>query len=280
MAAMSESNTEAVYRRMSDTRVARDRNRARQWREANAHIEEGIDESPHHLSELNADASPFQYDEHIENRSGNIKHMDNSTHLGQPQNVNHSDDNICASAQTNVVLSSPSQQCNTAGISGVHSAESQQVASALSREPSQDSVMICESGLKQHVNNKCEVEIACSVCHKACNSNGNRRWFKCTICDDFDICRKCQHSHTHHKAYIHNFTYPEQSDYKAYCDSCGVVFEDDEMNVNKCNVCQDYALCSDCKNAGMHSKHGVFRELSLITYLESDYSDDSVDIEP
>ena len=85
----------------------------------------------------------------------------------------------------------------------------------------------------------------------------------------------CKQAHFIHQPYKHLFTYPAQSDYLAYCDSCGVVFSDPKMTVHCCKVCKDYAMCSQCKQEGMHCKHGVLKTQTLDDYLESSGDSDS-----
>ena len=86
----------------------------------------------------------------------------------------------------------------------------------------------------------------------------SNRWFRCTVCIDFDICTDCHANkcHVKHWEYIHQFNYPKNCN-DGYCDSCGYKFRPhcSTFQVFHCPSCEDYAICRQCKNQGMHVNH-------------------------
>ena len=119
-----------------------------------------------------------------------------------------------------------------------------------------------------------QVAIKCNICHGECNKDGKVTWFRCTVCDDFDICQQCRGSHPRHKTWTHRFNYPVDCEHDGYCDSCGYVFKDLTMKVYQCTYCQDYVLCRQCMQHGMHGFHGKPNAMSLADYLEYEDSYD------
>ena len=266
MAAMpGTGTTESVYRRVSDRRLQRDRDRARGWRQTQAQMVDMEDLAINQNSSLNANAEPYVHDVgHIGYPIlNNIAEADNNTDT-YSQGALSQDHDI----QPQSPATASDQSCQQ-GINIEPVVQYQTEAVAVQDVNSDD--------LDQH---SADIEILCNTCHKACNTAGNS-WYRCTICNDFDICMPCHtrlpHKHFQHRQYKHLFTYPEDAENKPYCDSCGKVFEEPDMNVHQCPVCKDYVLCSVCAHEGMHSRHGKLNVRSLDDYLQ-DSDDDSIDI--
>jgi len=93
------------------------------------------------------------------------------------------------------------------------------------------------------------------------------RW-KCTVCPDYDLCEQCQKNGIHSQ---HSFSKIEQpinyfgnsstqvTHRGIQCDSCKT-FPIRGLRY-KCETCQDYDLCDQCKQDGIHKEHNftVFR---------------------
>jgi len=87
--------------------------------------------------------------------------------------------------------------------------------------------------------------ILCNVCDK--DVIGVR--YKCTVCDDYNLCEDCNSDgiHSQHRMINIDTIY-------AVCDSCD---QDIDSVRYKCMVCDDYDLCEDCKSAGIHPEHSM-----------------------
>jgi hypothetical protein len=95
----------------------------------------------------------------------------------------------------------------------------------------------------------------CGSCSGQISGN---EWWKCTVCDGLSMCLECwkNNKHYHHKKFLHRFYDYDPTGNIAYCDSCGVLFsEEDHPYVYNCVTCEDYALCEECKRQGMHGIH-------------------------
>ena len=100
------------------------------------------------------------------------------------------------------------------------------------------------------------VHYTCDICSKVISVDC--KWYRCTECDDYDICSSCykQGHHAKHRSQIHEFIEPDNLS-NGYCDSCGFMFRPQSLSffVNQCTVCEDYALCKKCMHEGMHQHH-------------------------
>ena len=301
---MAERSTEeSVYRKVSDRRLARDRDRARQWRQH--HEETGmttpVPNEDNGLLDPNSNTAPDTIIEsHIDNIDTNsINHMAGSD-SGSPYIEQQTSEEAAQHNQdsdTNAEVPKPSSGTidtnNITHVTGSDSGREQQT-SEVAPQHSQDSATNTEEPMSveydnssagsikesvQDVNNSRsndigQVAIKCNICHGECNKDGNVTWFRCTVCDDFDICKQCRRSHSRHNMWKHRFTYPVDCEHDGYCDSCGYVFKDLAMKVYQCPFCKDYVLCRQCMQQDMHSFHGKPKAVSLADYLEFDDSED------
>ena len=52
------------------------------------------------------------------------------------------------------------------------------------------------------------------------------------------------------------------------CDSCGINFDGDDTLVNKCPKCEDYCICTACRDSGSHAYHTFkLRHITLKQYM-------------
>jgi len=92
--------------------------------------------------------------------------------------------------------------------------------------------------------------IVCNVCDR--DVVGTR--YKCTVCDDYDLCENCKGSGIHPEHSMISIRF-----YEATCDSC----DQDIIGIrHKCIVCNDFDLCEECKTSEVHSEHSM---ISIIT---------------
>ena len=104
-------------------------------------------------------------------------------------------------------------------------------------------------------------EIICDVCERLLSVEAGSTWYKCTACDDYDLCRSCWNTQAHleHRNQIHKFEYHGcKEDKSKDCCSCGVpasVIAEMENYVFCCTVCHHFVLCQGCRQDGMHRKH-------------------------
>lgn len=102
----------------------------------------------------------------------------------------------------------------------------------------------------------------CGLCSADINSN---KWHRCTDCHDVDICDRCYQweCHDEHQQAIHTFVfYPDSHDSSGiYCQSCGYPFRKGPKTfVFQCKSCEDYCICSGCLNSQMHSVHKEYMQ--------------------
>ena len=114
-----------------------------------------------------------------------------------------------------------------------------------------------------------QVDIKCNECGECVNGE-NKCWFKCTMCNDYDICKECRDKgcHKYHNGQIQEFNEPANPA-NGYCNSCGLQFYPQRrtwFEVYNCSACEDYALCFKCKRIGRHHHHSA--RLSKITLGE------------
>ena len=99
--------------------------------------------------------------------------------------------------------------------------------------------------------------IKCNECGECANGN-NETWFKCTSCEDYDICKPCREKgcHKYHNGQIQEFSEPAFPA-NGFCNACGLQFNPKRtwFEVYNCTVCEDYALCFKCKRLCLHSQH-------------------------
>lgn len=90
--------------------------------------------------------------------------------------------------------------------------------------------------------------VACDGCN-AYPIVGNR--YKCSVCDDFDLCEACESLGKHpanHPLIKHKV--PNTSHHGIICDGCGA--SPITGSRFKCLVCPDYDLCSSCEDRNLH----------------------------
>ena len=263
-AAMTDSTLQKVaYKKLSQKRMARDMNRAQDWR-ANMNAECQTEDCnslhtgasiQHHIAEENIISEP----NHNEYAGIPADQYESIGSIGAPPSLRAQDiggtsiavDNTTGSDTMGIV---DKHGC-TAGDTGNVCIDS--ISEDLNRElcgEGKDNVLQDFSYTTDNLNNG---DVQCNVCDGSCNANGNK-WYRCTVCNDFDVCNKCyrKKEHAHHHKYIHPFTYPDNCNH-GYCDSCGFEFRPNcpTFQVFQCLSCEDYALCKKCHNEKMHVKH-------------------------
>ncbi|KAJ8047380.1 ZZ-type zinc finger-containing protein P35G2.11c [Holothuria leucospilota] len=111
-----------------------------------------------------------------------------------------------------------------------------------------------------------------------CNGCGERHIkgdrYRCKSCVYFNICKTCRENGEHPEHEFEIFDGSEIAHYFVRCNSCeegpiiGVRF--------KCDLCEDYNLCSCCKNKQVHQDH-TFKEIATgdegVEYLMSALSE-------
>ena len=105
-----------------------------------------------------------------------------------------------------------------------------------------------------------EEEIICDICEQLLSVEKGSTWYRCTACEDYDLCKSCKNSqeHVEHRTQLHLFHYHgTQAD--RGCFSCGqflkVVSDDNVLQVYICSICEDVIICESCVLEGMHRKH-------------------------
>jgi len=103
--------------------------------------------------------------------------------------------------------------------------------------------------------------VFCDGCKDGKPIIGNR--WKCTICEDFDLCDKCYAGKLHEAHEMQLIPKPDvpQADQpkgptheNVACDACN----DGKSIVGtrwKCQICANYDLCDNCHSASVHSNH-------------------------
>ena len=303
---MAERSTvDSVYRKVPDRRLTRDRDRAWQWRqhhEDKGYMAASIPNYGNGPSDLNSNTVPDSIlESHIDTvETNNINHMSGSysgaPHIEQQTSVEaakHRDhDSATTEPKPPSGITDTTNNANITEVTFSGSGHDQQTGETAAQH-SQDSAAYAEEPMPvygnssdgsileamQDVNNSKPVDVGqvaikCNICHGECNRDGNVTWFRCTVCDDFDICKQCRKLHPRHNMWTHRFTYPVDCEHDGYCDSCGYVFTDMAMKVYQCTYCQDYVLCRQCMQHGMHGFHGKPKAMSLADYLEYEDSYD------
>lgn len=80
-------------------------------------------------------------------------------------------------------------------------------------------------------------------------------WWKCTVCDDQEMCLSCYdrktniHSDHISKLYMVNPKYQ----YDEYCKTCGDQYNGD--TVVTCSQCKDFTMCTLCYDDDLHDDH-------------------------
>ena len=103
----------------------------------------------------------------------------------------------------------------------------------------------------------CDVEnqVTCDVCQEVMEC----RWYRCTFCDESNICKSCydRGCHDFHKGQMCEFICPEDIDKGGFCDACGRRFHpgSDSYCVNICQTCEDYVMCNNCLRLERHKRH-------------------------
>ena len=267
-AAMMENTVEtAKYKRVSKRHMHRDRDRVATWKSHQNDMDiscqetqTGNDPYEGHIKDIAIQTAadditpilPAQYDQHDHVNLTNTKHSS----MSDLDNIPIADvgavsmaDEIKTENRMNVIQGSV--YCKQIG-------EVLQAAASSIADMSDD--LDTSSDDSAELNDP--IDVKCDICLKSCNKEGNK-WFKCTVCEDFDICPKC-HSmkqHMKHWRHIHTFEYPTNCN-NGYCDSCGFMFRPhcSTFYVHRCKICQDYAICKKCNEQGMHIKHAYMLE--------------------
>ena len=275
-----DMNTEdMVYKRVSERRLNRDRERARNWQQDHE-SRQGYPIPTSNNVTLDVNAPPFQYGSPYTVFCPNIDQPTASSQ-SNPTDLEPTVETIPTSTNAAAVTS---QQRQTIHERNEHIGDQyvapQSYSAATPKQELGSTIVSEQYENKQDTANISPgiVEVICDECKGPCNADGNRQWWRCTICEDFDLCHKCQYYHFNHIMHLHEFTYPEDAENVPYCDSCGKVFGNN-MTVHRCSKCIDYVLCQGCRDERMHNKHGSLKQMTLEEYLDSDgESDDSVSV--
>ncbi len=130
------------------------------------------------------------------------------------------------------------------------------------------------SGPKFDENDEEPVEddgtFTCDGCGGMINDQANSMWYRCTDCNDIDVCHECfiKDIHKHHKSHLQRFTAPTNWNIP-HCDACGFSFTNSDGLLYKCTMCEDYCLCNKCKNKLLHINHGKYiTEVSVEKYIK------------
>ena len=196
----------------------------------------------------------------------------------EPYQASVADDNIVVSLNQSAMPDSPDTESLAGG--------SESSGSADLREPvksNEDCLVKIMQSADQIKNHNCikKHDTETVVCDKdnkgtfSCNGCGcmmldksGHMWYRCTECDDNDFCRDCfaNDKHAHHKEHLHKFFCP--SDWTLpHCHSCGNSFAlSTYVDVFRCDLCEDYCLCTDCQKSLMHLRH--MKHLKRISVME------------
>ena len=127
------------------------------------------------------------------------------------------------------------------------------------------------------IDTSTEEVATCGTCNTPIKAKYGDEFFKCSDCEDMFICRDCHFNHQHekHRMQIHTYHWvPDPEDIP--CDGCGIPFvtgvlKGKQCTVWQCRECQDYALCSSCiEYGGLHIKHeDSFEEKTLEQFKDS-----------
>ena len=118
-----------------------------------------------------------------------------------------------------------------------------------------------------------EDEIVCDICEKLLSVEIGSRWYKCTACEDYDLCISCHRNQVHveHRTQLHIYHY-QGAHADRGCFSCGqllkAVEKNDESIMYACSVCEDVMLCQSCVLEDMHSKHKD--ELKMVNLAQNE----------
>ena len=267
-AAMLQDNIEtAKYKRVSQNRVYRDR--AARWKSHQNEMDtsqetrtgnspnEGhtMDNATQAAADNNSSILPVQYDQQDHVDLPNIKHC-SMTNLDNISIVN-----VDTVGRADVNKTEGSMQVAHGSVYSKQIGEVLQAAASSIAEMSDD----LDTSSGESVASNDLIDIQCNICSKRCNREGNK-WFKCTVCEDFDMCSKCHsmNQHMKHWRHIHSFEYPTNCN-NGYCDSCGFMFRPhcSTFYVHMCKLCEDYTICKKCREQGMHAKHAYMMEETL-----------------
>lgn len=252
--AAAPSNTEVQYRRAPPSRIARDRQRAfaRSDTTVQYQQEEHIDRDSN-----NGEEESTQMPANIREQA-NIATMDNSSPpvLAACQPSAAADDNM--NGQSGMTERGVTVSLNNIDMSGdsVKSEYADIQETSITNDGDSDS---SEGGT-----------FSCDGCGGMMSGDSGMVWYRCTECDDVDICTDCflRNVHGHHKRHIHKFVCPVDWN-SCYCDSCGVVLNVDAV-LFSCRLCEDYCLCGSCKKQRMHIKHNKHLTLDSVTQYDVD----------
>ncbi len=178
-------------------------------------------------------------------------------HMEQVDQGGHTNHNelrceVCESITNNIELKPV--ECNSTSTVNDHESVTGESGSSLHKS--------CDTSLsvddEDLVLSEDEEDIVCNECGGQLR-NGDRRFFKCSVCKHFNLCFSCNNSnkHSHHANDIQLFRdplYPKAG----YCKSCGYQFypeRGDTFHVYHCTKCVHYALCFNCKKTQRHHHH-------------------------
>jgi hypothetical protein len=103
--------------------------------------------------------------------------------------------------------------------------------------------------------------ISCDQCHQ-CPIQGTR--FKCTVCDDFDLCSACETKGDHpidHPMLQYRVAQRFDIHYNVRCDDCQV--QPITGPRYQCTVCRNYDLCEVCESKNEHPADHPLLKLCL-----------------
>lgn len=255
--AMTQNTEDKImYKKVSKRKIERDSNRAEQWRnKATTNVEiRDIDVNTdgdliHHINSCN-----------INTMSPNMNYTTQGTQYG-------------SSIELPSIVHSPVHGCNKHNLSDATLVtENKESHGNVDTQDCTELGAVCGNGDMDVKDDEHEIsscissenssyddvaDVHCNICQGSCNDKENR-WYRCTVCDDFDMCSICYKNKEHltHYKYIHEFKYPNDCS-GGYCDSCGFRFRPHSptFHVYQCLSCQDYAMCKKCHQEGMHVKH-------------------------
>ena len=254
-AAMSEDTAETVmYRKVSQRRIERETNRAKQWRDTQKSMPEDI------LDQSCGSSMTKDMDIQTDIEASAMAHMA-VPHIDTLPTDSSIGNNTTADAADQITEVTTGINAKEVNISTVGVGQ-QTDASTCTHVDAVDQGCETEESLIFR-----GIGVRCNICNYSCNIHGNR-WKRCTRCDDYDICYDCRRYHARHKAYVHEFVYPDDPDY-GYCDSCGHSFENTSEYLFQCKACEDYVLCGKCLREGMHPQHRPdMIKMPVGTYLD------------
>ena len=105
-------------------------------------------------------------------------------------------------------------------------------------------------------NNNDNRKRQCMICHKTLRSIPGNNWMRCSMCKDFDLCVTCW-AIGGHKDQIHEYKWRNRDDEEESCSCCGYIYNHRNpwFSIWQCMKCQQYSMCRQCYESGMHVIH-------------------------